>query len=71
MGGIIIKDKCEFIDKCGFFLNYQGNSDFARNGWIKLFCENLEWSEECERKKYRESTGKPPADNMAPNGSML
>lgn len=66
-----MSEKCEFIEKCGFFINYQGNTEVVKAGWIKLFCENSEWSERCERKKFRKQTGKPPADNMSPTGEML
>lgn len=64
-------EKCEFIEKCGFFINYKGNSEVMKEGWIKLYCENVEKSKRCERKKVREQTGKPPADNMSPTGKML
>lgn len=63
--------ECEFLEKCGFFLNYRGNTEVVKQGWIKLFCEDQEKSEQCERKKYRLRTGEPPADNMSPTGDML
>ena len=64
-------ENCELLEKCGFFNNYKGNSEVMKAGWIKLFCENVNWSERCERKKFRKRTGQPPADNMTPNGNML
>jgi hypothetical protein len=64
-------EKCEFIDKCGFFMNYKGNSEVMKNGWVRLFCEKKEWSEKCERKIYRTEHGKHPADNMSPTGQLL
>jgi hypothetical protein len=64
-------EKCELIEKCGFFLNYKGNSESVKNGWTALYCENKEKSEKCERKKIRNATGKPPADNMTPTGKMV
>jgi hypothetical protein len=67
----IMSEQCELLDKCGFFLNYRGNSEVVIEGWIIMFCENKEKSEKCERKKIRKQTGKPPADNMTPTGRML
>lgn len=64
-------EKCELLEKCGFFNVYQGNSEVIKAGWVRLFCESLEKSEKCERKKIRRETGKPPADNMAPTGKLL
>jgi len=64
-------EKCELLDICGFFLNFSANTEVIRQGWIGLFCESQEKSEQCERKRIRKQTGKPPADNMAPTGKML
>ena len=64
-------DKCELLEKCGFFLNFRGNSEVAVEGWVRLYCESLEKSETCERKKIRRQTGRAPADNMTPTGKML
>lgn len=64
-------EKCEFLDKCGFFLNFKGNSEVIKQGWIKLYCENRKKSEECARKKYRKEKGTPPPDNMSPTGKFL
>ena len=66
-----MSEKCELLDKCGFFLNYKGNSDVVKKGWIGMFCDFKDKSETCARKKIRKQTGKPPADNMAPTGKML
>ncbi len=63
--------KCELLDKCGFFLNFKGNTEVIRQGWIKLYCESKDKSETCVRKQIRKQTGKPPADNMTPTGKML
>lgn len=64
-------EKCELLEKCGFFLNFKGNPDVIKQGWIRMFCESKEKSEKCERKKKRKQTGMAPADNMAPTGKML
>jgi len=65
------KEKCELLDKCGFFKNYQGNSEVVKNAWIKMYCEEKSASEKCDRKKYRKKHGVPPADNMSPTGKTL
>lgn len=66
-----MQEKCELLDKCGFFINFKGNTETIKNSWIRLFCESKEKSEKCKRKEIRKQTGKPPADNMAPTGKML
>lgn len=66
-----MSEKCEHLEKCGFFINFQGNTDTIVNGWIAMYCDSKEKSESCERKKIKNQTGKPPADNMAPTGRML
>lgn len=63
--------QCELLEKCGFFLNFKGNPEAITESWIRLYCESLEKSEHCERKRIRRETGKPPADNMAPTGRMI
>ncbi len=62
---------CQFLEKCGFFNNFQGNPEVVKQGWVRMYCQNLEKSEGCERKKYRKAKGTPPADNMSPTGKML
>ncbi len=64
-------EQCENLEKCGFFLNFKGNSEVVKKGWVRMFCESKEKSEHCERKKIKKQTGKPPADNMSPSGKML
>ncbi len=66
-----MSEPCENLEKCGFFLNFKGNSEVVKKGWVKMFCESKEKSEKCERKKIKKQTGKPPADNMSPSGKML
>ena len=66
-----MSEKCVLLDTCGFFLNFQGNSEVVKQGWIRNYCESREKSERCERKKIRKETGQPPPDNMAPTGTML
>jgi hypothetical protein len=62
---------CELLEKCGFFANHKGNTEVVREGWIRMFCESLEKSELCERKKIRRQTGQPPPDNLTPTGKLL
>ena len=70
-GVTIMSEKCKFLDSCGFFLNFRGNSEVVERGWIRLFCTSQERSENCERKKIRKQTGQPPPDNMTPTGIIL
>ena len=66
-----MSEQCDRIEKCGFFLNYEGNSEVLKRGWIKMFCVSLERSAQCKRKQVFLTTGQPPPDNMAPTGKML
>jgi hypothetical protein len=66
-----MSEKCELLNTCGFFINFRGNTEVVKQGWIKMFCESKEKSEKCKRKEIRKQTGKPPVDNMAPTGKML
>ena len=62
---------CELLQKCGFFMNYQDDSEVVKQGWIRIYCESVEKSEKCQRKKIRNQTGKPPSDNLSPTGKYL
>jgi hypothetical protein len=64
-------EKCDFLERCGFFVNYVGNTEVITNKWIELFCEDKAKSEYCKRKKYRKETGQAPPDNMSPTGKLL
>ena len=66
-----MSEKCELLNTCGFFINFRGNTEVVKPGWIKMFCESKEKSEKCKRKEIRKQTGKPPVDNMTPTGKML
>jgi hypothetical protein len=63
--------ECELLEKCGFFNKFKGNSEVVRQGWMRMFCEDKGKSDNCERKKMRKQTGKPPLDNMTPNGTII
>jgi hypothetical protein len=64
-------EKCELLEKCGFFQNFKGNSEVMKNSWVRMFCEEKSVSDTCARKKMRAETGKPPADNMSPTGKII
>jgi hypothetical protein len=63
--------KCEYLDQCGFFLNFANNMEVIKESWIKLYCLDREISGLCERKKIRLKTGNPPVNNMAPTGKLM
>lgn len=64
-------NKCELIETCGFFLNFRSHTEVVKQLTIDLYCNDLELSELCERKKIRKQTGEPPPDNMSPTGNLL
>jgi hypothetical protein len=63
--------KCELLDTCRFFLRFSSNLEVIKKQWVILYCENVEYSDGCERKKNRNQTGEPPVDNMAPTGVVI
>lgn len=62
---------CEFLATCGFFRRSQGSSDALIQSWVRIFCDSTAKAQECERKRYRETRGEDPPDNMAPTGRLL
>ena len=66
-----MSQNCEMLEKCGFFMNFKGNSEVVKKGWITIYCKNIDKSLNCERKKFRQLKGTPPADNMTPTGKIL
>ncbi|HEY3347295.1 MAG TPA: hypothetical protein VGK71_06700 [Nitrospirota bacterium] len=62
---------CEFLPKCGFFLNFKANAEVIKQGWARMYCQTGEKAAKCMRKKLREETGQAPPDNMAPTGDII
>ena len=69
--GATVPEQCEFLEKCGFFVNYQWNAEVVKQGWVALYCADKAESDHCARKKVRRETGQPPVDNMCPAGTLL
>jgi hypothetical protein len=63
-------DRCELLDKCGFFQKYASSKELACRGFIAKYCKGPSMSD-CKRKKYRLEHGKSPSDDMLPNGLMM
>jgi hypothetical protein len=63
--------ECENLAKCPFFDQFQNNSEVVKNGWVRMYCQSQEKSEQCVRKQHRRRTGTPPPPNMTPTGKML
>jgi len=65
-------DKCELIEQCGFFNNFQGEErSTLMNGWMKMFCDKIEKSQRCERKKIFFKTGTEPNQKLTPTGKLM
>jgi len=62
--------ECELLPKCGFFKKYVGSKDSLIKGFINSYCKGPNM-EECKRKQYRQQHGKPPSDDMMPNGKFI
>ena len=62
--------QCELLPRCGFFKNYCQAKKVAE--WFAvIYCNDMDKSEECARKKHFKEHGSPPVDNMSPTGEML
>ncbi len=61
--------ECELLNTCGFFKKYQDTKSMACKGFIQMYCKG-DKMDECKRKQYRQEHGKPPIDEMMPNGWM-
>ena len=59
-------EDCELLKQCGFLIRYKGNTEEIKQIWMKNFCKNKLKSKDCERKKYKEKTGKTPPDHKTP-----
>lgn len=64
-------ESCKFLTECGFFNNFQGYPEVIKEGWIRMYCNNMEKSETCSRKIYRLEHGTPPVENMSPTGKFI
>lgn len=62
---------CQFLSTCGFFNNFQGNTEVVKQGWVSIYCKDEEKSNKCVRKAYRQEHGTPPVNNMSPTGKMI
>lgn len=65
-----MSQECELLRTCGFFRKYQNTKNLASKGFIIQYCRGPEMSQ-CKRKEYRVQYGKPPSDDMLPNGLMI
>ena len=63
--------KCDRLEICGFFQEFQGNSEVIKEAWLISYCNDLDSSNTCMRKKYFNEHGVAPAINMSPTGRML
>jgi hypothetical protein len=70
-------EKCELLEECGFFKRYREqaeNKDAVEEDievWVNKYCNDIANSNKCIRKQIRAETGKPPADNVSPEGDIL
>lgn len=70
-GVFIMTEKCENLANCGFFLNFKGNMEVVKQGWINMYCMNSEKWDCCKRKLFKKQTQTSPPDNMSPNGKII
>lgn len=65
-----MEQKCELLDKCGFFKKYRETQNLACRSFMRNYCEGPRM-DECKRKEYRKQHGVPPDDDMMPSGHMV
>ncbi len=61
--------ECKYLSKCGFFKKWGQSKNLACKGFIRLYCKGYK-HDRCKRLEYRLKNGKPPDDDMLPNGLM-
>jgi len=59
------------LEKCDFFKHYKTNAEVVKLGWIRMYCESHEKSENCKRKQILKETGENPKENLSPTGQLL
>lgn len=62
---------CERLKECGFFKKYKNSYESTCAALIEEYCNNIEKSNSCERKRIFNETGASPDDDMMPNGKMV
>lgn len=63
-------EDCINLKNCGFVKKHGETKNLAVKGFITMYCKS-EKQNECKRKLYKEQNGKPPSDDMMPNGFMM
>lgn len=63
-------ENCCNLKTCGFVKKYEGSKNLAVKGFISMYCQSSK-QKDCKRKEYKEKYGKPPVDEMMPNGMMM
>ncbi len=65
-----MKNECELLGSCGFFVKYQSTKDLACKGFIATYCKG-DKMKECKRLEYRRKNGVSPVDDMMPSGQII
>ncbi|PLX94587.1 MAG: hypothetical protein C0621_05260 [Desulfuromonas sp.] len=58
---------CEKLEKCPFFIKYEGSPEFKTQGFKNLYCTGPLQSQ-CARIDFKAKTGAPPSENLSPSG---
>lgn len=65
-----MEERCELLEKCGFFKKYGEVQSIACTVMIKDYCTGPRMNE-CKRKEYRKQHGAPPSEDMMPSGKIF
>ena len=64
--------KCERYDMCPFFKLFEGQRPEVQKKWREKYCSNTETAKNhCQRLRYLNREGKPPANNYTPSGTYM
>jgi len=70
-GGMGMEEqKCELLEKCGFFAKYTNTKELACKGFMNQYCNGSKMNQ-CKRKEFRQKHGVPPSDDMMPSGQFI
>lgn len=65
-----LMQECPNLSLCGFFKKYNATKERVCKGFVYTYCHGEKQSD-CKRKEYKKQHGKPPSDDMMPNGLTI
>jgi hypothetical protein len=63
-------EQCDLLMNCGFFKKYGKTKKLECSNFLKEYCGGFKMNK-CRRKQFCEKYGRPPSDDMRPDGHMM